>query len=678
MIIPKVNIDVWRELYAASTAFRDAAPWLRLMDSQIFAVKNPSTGELGYGCVMGAVGRLRALALYRGERGLRSYLNVLHGEDSDNAGDFAGAQDCLMAEWTDREYVDTEDRRVYKALGLKFKGLAGWPVFRSYVPRYAPWYLTEEEAAFLTLGLRAAFEVNRQLLAGLKIPEAPGRLFTLTPVSSGFSTEWGELIAPAAPVPTPIIPDPAKIGALRARGLKRIGIWEADVFMQPAIISDRDRPYFFRSALAADKQSGMILHFEPVAPEQPDESVLGDLLVGLMNRQGAVPAGIDVRQNSLAEALAPLARELDIRISVKKRLPAIAAAREGLEEFHRGGKSRAFEPDVLEESKETGRSRPPDRRALEGLTADLFRAVKESGASTQEELDAIVKGFNNGEAAPPVPRSPAEAAQQVMYEAWDASDVSERVTLAKRALKISADCADAYVLLAEETARTKEEKLALYQRGVEAGERALGPEFFKENVGHFWGMVESRPYMRARQGVAETLFGIGRKQEAFQHWRDMLRLNPNDNQGVRYALAGELTGEQRWQELADLLDGAYPDDVAAEWLYAKALLRFAQRGDCPESRQALAKAIRQNRFVPDYLIGKKAFPQKQPTTIRMGGEDEGCCAADLLLKGWRQTPGALDWLKGQTDAVGVSVPAAGRNDPCPCGSGKKYKKCCLA
>ncbi len=21
---------------------------------------------------------------------------------------------------------------------------------------------------------------------------------------------------------------------------------------------------------------------------------------------------------------------------------------------------------------------------------------------------------------------------------------------------------------------------------------------------------------------------------------------------------------------------------------------------------------------------------------------------------------------------------AGRNDPCPCGSGKKYKKCCLA
>jgi hypothetical protein len=24
-----------------------------------------------------------------------------------------------------------------------------------------------------------------------------------------------------------------------------------------------------------------------------------------------------------------------------------------------------------------------------------------------------------------------------------------------------------------------------------------------------------------------------------------------------------------------------------------------------------------------------------------------------------------------------SLPSVGRNDPCPCGSGKKYKKCCL-
>ncbi|MGK5083706.1 SEC-C metal-binding domain-containing protein [Bdellovibrionota bacterium FG-1] len=30
---------------------------------------------------------------------------------------------------------------------------------------------------------------------------------------------------------------------------------------------------------------------------------------------------------------------------------------------------------------------------------------------------------------------------------------------------------------------------------------------------------------------------------------------------------------------------------------------------------------------------------------------------------------------GPTTAVGSDVAKAGRNDPCPCGSGKKYKKC---
>lgn len=31
-----------------------------------------------------------------------------------------------------------------------------------------------------------------------------------------------------------------------------------------------------------------------------------------------------------------------------------------------------------------------------------------------------------------------------------------------------------------------------------------------------------------------------------------------------------------------------------------------------------------------------------------------------------------------TPAPVSSEPKVGRNDPCPCGSGKKYKKCCLS
>lgn len=35
----------------------------------------------------------------------------------------------------------------------------------------------------------------------------------------------------------------------------------------------------------------------------------------------------------------------------------------------------------------------------------------------------------------------------------------------------------------------------------------------------------------------------------------------------------------------------------------------------------------------------------------------------------------LNFLK-DNQVISVTAPKAGRNDPCPCGSGKKFKKCC--
>ncbi|HEY1561645.1 MAG TPA: hypothetical protein VGF71_12255 [Caulobacteraceae bacterium] len=68
-----------------------------------------------------------------------------------------------------------------------------------------------------------------------------------------------------------------------------------------------------------------------------------------------------------------------------------------------------------------------------------------------------------------------DAAQEIMFDAFDCEDSSRRVSLARKAIEISPDCADAYVLLAEETAKSPEEAAGLYALGVAAGERALGP-----------------------------------------------------------------------------------------------------------------------------------------------------------------------------------------------------------
>lgn len=77
-------------------------------------------------------------------------------------------------------------------------------------------------------------------------------------------------------------------------------------------------------------------------------------------------------------------------------------------------------------------------------------------------------------------------AQELVYDAWEADTDRERVRLAKRALAISKRCADAHVLLAESSAKGIVDMRRHYERGVAAGEAAIGRRQFEEAAGHFW------------------------------------------------------------------------------------------------------------------------------------------------------------------------------------------------
>ena len=262
----------------------------------------------------------------------------------------------------------------------------------------------------------------------------------------------------------------------------------------------------------------------------------------------------------------------------------------------------------------------PDRRAMEGVLAMLS-----SGLGTGPGGSAL------------------EDAQDLMYRAWETADQRQRVALAKEALSRSPLCADAYVLLAEETAKTPAEAIDLYRKGLEAGEKAIGPAAFQDDVGHFWGLLETRPYMRARGGLAQALWDVGRHDEAIEHYRELLRLNPNDNQGNRYLLAGCLLALDRDADLTALLN-AYGQESTAEWSYTWALIAYRRDGDSVEARSLLEKATTTNSHVPSYLLGRKKLPRKPVPYITMGGEDEAQEYARRYAAAWANTQGALEWL----------------------------------
>jgi len=280
---------------------------------------------------------------------------------------------------------------------------------------------------------------------------------------------------------------------------------------------------------------------------------------------------------------------------------------------------------------------------MERTMATIGRLLDEREWESIDEMNAFLQQLMaSGAPIDAPPQTPLEQAQDRMYDAWNATG-RRRVKLAREALAISPDCADAYVLLAEETARGPRQARELYQQGVEAGERALGPEMFAENAGHFWGIVETRPYMRAREGLATTLWILGEHDAAIEHFRELLRLNPGDNQGIRYSLAHCLLVRGDDEELGALLD-QYREDASAIWLYARALHLFRRGGSNRTANTALRRAIRANPFVPLYLLGEEELPAEQPEYYSFGDEGEAIEALMNVAVPWLETPGAVEWL----------------------------------
>jgi len=243
--------------------------------------------------------------------------------------------------------------------------------------------------------------------------------------------------------------------------------------------------------------------------------------------------------------------------------------------------------------------------------------------------------------------TPLDRAQDLTYKAWETNDSKKRISLANQALKICPDCAEAYNLLAEEASKTIQECSALYLKGAMAGERALGKMFLEENTGHFWGLFETRPYMRAKAGLAQGQWALGAYSEAVGHYKDILRLNPNDNQGIRYLLMPCLI-ELGNDDEAERLWKKYGPESCAFWVYSRALLDYRKSGDTAVANKALNTAVQRNPHVPGYLLGLKKLPKLIPDMYSLHSEEEAIIYTDNNLTAWKSSPGALKWLAKPT------------------------------
>lgn len=288
-----------------------------------------------------------------------------------------------------------------------------------------------------------------------------------------------------------------------------------------------------------------------------------------------------------------------------------------------------------------------ERAGLDKVMASLTQILGGRDFMSDAELDALLDDkMASGEIPPSAALDPLDEAQSLVYEAWN-SEGSRRASLARRALELSDDCADAYLILAQEEAKGRDAALELYQKAYEAGRRALDPALFAEEAGNFWSIMETRPYMRARLALAECLWDLGRKEDALAHLRELMRLNTSDNQGVRYILLQCLMESGADEELEDLLD-RYGRDPSPAIAYTRALWQFRRAGRGKQADGALAEALKANPHVPAYLLKRKALPARAPAAASIGSSEEAEAYAAGALAVWHQTLGAVEWLASRS------------------------------
>ena len=152
-----------------------------------------------------------------------------------------------------------------------------------------------------------------------------------------------------------------------------------------------------------------------------------------------------------------------------------------------------------------------------------------------EKLQEFIKLYNNGEIE--YKNTPLDDAYELLEEAQHAASEKEAINLAKKAYKISPECFDAIIFQCD-LEENGIKRMKLLEAGLETEKNRLTKEkyFDKENIGHFYGIFETRPYIRGLVIKAEYLLEEGKISQAKNVCKEVLRLNENDNMGARYLL----------------------------------------------------------------------------------------------------------------------------------------------
>lgn len=171
-----------------------------------------------------------------------------------------------------------------------------------------------------------------------------------------------------------------------------------------------------------------------------------------------------------------------------------------------------------------------------------YLSANAKGDMSEEDIDKLLKNFTidyNKNLSGRLTEKNAKTADDFLELAENTSDKVKAEKYIKKAMKLEPDNLD--VINAMLDLSEEDDPWEYYRKlseAVKKGRELIEKNGFmaEENIGYFWGILETRPYMRLLARYVDFLIEAGMMNPASEECEEMIRLSENDNLGMRYRL----------------------------------------------------------------------------------------------------------------------------------------------
>ncbi|RSK28791.1 plasmid pRiA4b ORF-3 family protein [Bacillus sp. HMF5848] len=316
----------WSTLLSLVDEFKQLQPWKWMDDYHQFMVADPVTGEPCICSVMGSAGQEFGLAVYIGDEGI-DFMKKIQ-DDLVNEDNYLEQRSMILS-LSNRNELDEVDYRILTENGFSYRGKNDWPLFRSFIPNYVPWFLTEKEIQLFAT-------IMEQTLYVCQLAKEAPHLFEQEDPDSFFSRIWDDdtqewqstlvqLISnDDTEAAVPLYMSELELHSFKKKYNKINRAIEFGVKLLPNPIQENetDRPYLPTVLVGIDRKTEMVLFHEILDLSNNNDTVKQHAVFALIEQIQGVPRELWVTEDT-AHIFSNVAKELDIKLIAVKSLPRV-------------------------------------------------------------------------------------------------------------------------------------------------------------------------------------------------------------------------------------------------------------------------------------------------------------------------------------------------------------------